>query len=405
MAGDLLSVEEARLRILEAMPTLPAEIVALSQARGRVLAEDLRARRTQPPVAVSAMDGYAVRAEDLASLPITLSLIGEAPAGGAHESRLAPGEAVRIFTGGPVPDGADTVVIQEDTDQGMPKVLIREWSGKGANIRVAGTDFFEGDILLKSPKRLSARDIGLAAAMNHPWIPVTRRPRVALLATGNEIIRPGEPLGPFQIVSSNGPALAAAVESRGGLALDLGIARDDEHAIRSLAEGARGADLLLTMGGVSVGDHDLVRRVLGEAGLDIDFWKIAMKPGKPLMFGRMGSTPVIGLPGNPVSSLVCALLFVLPALERLQGLPGKGPEQTRALLGAPLAANTFREDYLRARIELDSGPLPIVHPMPMQDSSQMHRFAEADALILRPPNAPRAEAGEEVRIIPLAPLL
>jgi len=399
--ADLISVAEARERIASAFAPLAPEMVALTAAQGRVLAEDLVARRTQPPHAVSAMDGYAARADDVASIPAKLTLIGEAPAGGAFAGKVGPGETVRIFTGGPVPEGADTVVIQEDTDMGRPVVTVNEAAPKGQHIREAGIDFTEGEVLLTSGRRLGARDIGLAAAMNHPWIPVARRPRIALLATGDEVVRPGDPLGPNQIVSSNGPALAAFIESRGGWATDLGIARDDEASIRALAQGAKGADLLVTMGGVSVGDRDLVQKVLGEVGLEVDFWRIAMKPGKPLMFGRLGGTPVLGLPGNPVSSMVCALLFLGPAMDRMLGLAGTGVPVIRARLGSDVGPNNFREDYMRATFSSDGDGAVVATPLRIQDSSMMSALARSDGLIIRPPDAPAAAKGEWADVIPL----
>jgi molybdopterin molybdotransferase len=397
----MISVAEARERIASAFNPLAHEVVALTHAQGRVLAEDLAARRTQPPQAVSAMDGYAARAEDVALVPATLTLIGEAPAGGAFQGTVGPGETVRIFTGGPVPDGADTIVIQEDTDMGNPSVTVNEAAPKGQHVREAGIDFSEGEVLIKAGRRLGARDIGLAAAMNHPWIPVARRPRIALLATGDEVVRPGDPLGPNQIVSSNGPALAAFIESRGGQATDLGIARDDEASIRALAEGARGADLLVTMGGVSVGDRDLVQKVLGEVGLEVDFWRIAMKPGKPLMFGVLDGTPVLGLPGNPVSSMVCALLFLGPALDRMLGLEGSGVPVIRARLGSNVGPNNFREDYMRATFSTDNDGATVATPLSVQDSSMMSALARSDGLIIRPPDAAAATEGEWTDVIPL----
>ncbi|MDX1483138.1 MAG: molybdopterin molybdotransferase MoeA [Alphaproteobacteria bacterium] len=397
----MISVAEARSRISDAFAPLATELVGLSDAVGRALAEDLAARRTQPPSAVSAMDGYAVRAADVAEVPATLEVIGEAPAGGAFAGTLGPGQAVRIFTGGPVPAGADAIVIQEDTDLGDPDVTVKEAAPAGQHIRAAGIDFSEGEVLLTAGRRLGARDIGLAASMNHPWIPVIRRPRIALLATGDEVVRPGDPLGPNQIVSSNGPALAAFIESRGGIAVDLGIARDDEASIRALAGGARGADLLITMGGVSVGDRDLVQKVLGEVGLEVDFWRIAMKPGKPLMFGLLGGTPVLGLPGNPVSSMVCAMLFLGPAMDRMLGLPGSGLPLIRARLGADVAANNFREDYMRATVTTGEDGTLVATPLKIQDSSMMSALARADGLIIRPPDAPPAAAGDWADVIPL----
>jgi molybdopterin molybdotransferase len=398
----MLSVDEARARILSAFETLAAEDVSLDRALHRVLAADVAALRTQPPTPVSAMDGYAVQAADIAKVPATLKVVGDAPAGGAYGGTLTSGQAVRILTGGPVPAGADTVVIQEDTDRDGAKLTVKDATKFGANVRGKGIDFKQGDVLLHKGKRLSARDIGLAAAMNHPWLAVTRKPRVAVLATGDEIVRAGDPIGPNQIVSSNGPALKAMVAALGGEAIDLGIARDDEDSIRVLSRGAKGADLLLTTGGVSVGDRDLVQKVLGAEGLTVDFWKIAMKPGKPLMFGKLGDTPMLGLPGNPVSALVCFVIYVKPALGKLLGLAvDEGVSPERARLGADLGANNFREDFIRAKLSRNDAGEMVATPFRVQDSSMMATFAAADCLIRRAPDAPAAKIGEWSPIVPL----
>jgi molybdopterin molybdotransferase len=397
----MLSVDEARARILSAFEILAAEDVSLDRALHRVLAEDVASRRTQPPTAVSAMDGYAVQAADVARAPATLKVVGEAPAGGAYAATVKSGEAVRIFTGGPVPAGADTVVIQEDTERDGSTLTVKETAKPGANVRGKGIDFREGDVLLKRGRRLSARDLGLAAAMNHPWLAVARKPRVAVLATGDEIVRAGDPIGANQIVSSNGPALKAMVAALGGEAIDLGIARDEEDSLRALARGAKGADLLLTTGGVSVGDRDLVRTVLGAEGLAVDFWKIAMKPGKPLMFGRLGDTPMVGLPGNPVSALVCFVLYVRPALGKLLGLAEEPLSPERARLGADLGPNNFREDFMRAKLSRNDAGEPVATPFKVQDSSMMATFAQADCLIRRAPNAAAAKAGDWAPVVML----
>ncbi|MEE8517272.1 MAG: gephyrin-like molybdotransferase Glp [Alphaproteobacteria bacterium] len=400
----MISVAEARHSILAAFTALPAEQVGIDAALGRVLATDLAARVTQPPLSVSAMDGYAVRAADVAKVPATLNIIGEAPAGGLYEGEVGPGETVRIFTGGPLPKGADTIVIQENTEReaGADSVKVLESAEHGRYVRKAGLDFNRDDVLLEAGKVLTARDVGLAAAMNRPWLSVRRKPRVALLATGDEVMMPGDPLGPSQIVSSNGLALAAFVTACGGTPVDLGIARDNASSLRAMIQGAEGADLLLTTGGVSVGDHDIVGEVLGEAGLKVDFWQIAMRPGKPLMFGRLGDTPMVGLPGNPVSAQVCAALFVRPAMEVMLGIakPEATAEPT-AILGADLGANDRREDYLRARLTRAGNGELMAMPFELQDSSMMSVFAKSDCLIKRPPNAPAAREGERVEIIPL----
>ncbi|HJU18053.1 MAG TPA: gephyrin-like molybdotransferase Glp, partial [Stellaceae bacterium] len=342
----MISVEDALSRLLAPLAPLPREQIALADGLGRVLAEDMKARRTQPPFAVSAMDGYAVRAEDLASLPATLRIIAEIPAGAGFGGHIGPGEAARIFTGAPLPQGTDTIVIQEDADRDGDRVIIREGAPRGRYVRREGLDFRAGEVLLHSGKRLTARDVGLLAAMNRPWLFVHRRPRVAVLSTGDEIVMPGEPIGPHQIVSSNSLALCAFVAACGGVAVSVGNAPDDPEALRRIAAAASGVDLLVTTGGVSVGEHDLVRPALAEDGLALDFWQIAMRPGKPLMVGRYRGTPMIGLPGNPVSTMVCALLFLKPAIDRLAGLAGPAEATATARVGAALSRNDRRQDYL-----------------------------------------------------------
>jgi molybdopterin molybdotransferase len=396
----MLSVAEARGRIIAAFRPLPAEQVALPEAIGRVLAENVRARLTQPPFAASAMDGYAVRSADVARLPVRLKIAGYAPAGGAQAAPIGAGEAVRIFTGAPLPAGADTIVIQEDTEAEGEQVLVKEAGPKGTYVRPAGLDFREGDFGLAAGKRLNARDIGLAAAMNHPWLRVHRKPRVAILATGNEIVMPGEPRGAEQIISSNGQGLAAFLRQAGAEPLDLGIAPDDREALHRLIGGAAGADLLVTTGGASVGDHDLVQSVLGEEGMALDFWKIAMRPGKPLMFGRIGSTPVLGLPGNPVSSLVCAIVYLRPALRIMLGLPVTEDSGT-AIAGRDLGENDSRQDYLRSRLTTDLEGRLVATPFEKQDSSMMFLLQQADCLVVRPPRAPMLRAGAPVPILRL----
>ncbi|HJS33509.1 MAG TPA: gephyrin-like molybdotransferase Glp [Alphaproteobacteria bacterium] len=395
----MISVEEAKRRILAAFSPLAPETVALIDALGRVLAEDVVARVTQPPVAVSAMDGYAVRAADVIKVPVTLRQIGVAPAGAAFAGTVGPGECVRIFTGGPVPAGADAIVIQEDAAADGERIAIRASAAAGNYIRPAGLDFRTGEIGLRAGRALSARDVGFAAAMNRPWLKVRRRPRVAIVSTGDEIVLPGDPLGPSQIVSSNGPALAAFVRACGGEPIHLGVVPDSLDAIKAVADGARGADLLVTSGGVSVGEHDLVRPALETRGLAVDFWQIAMRPGKPLMFGHIGPTAVLGLPGNPVSSLVCALIFLEPALAMMLGRADIDGQDATATLGADLPANDRRQDYLRATLSRDAAGRLVATPFPKQDSSMLSLLAKADCLVLRPPHAPAAKAGASVEII------
>ncbi|MFQ5533299.1 MAG: gephyrin-like molybdotransferase Glp [Sphingomonadales bacterium] len=398
----MIPVEQALERILASFTPLPAETVALSASVGRGLAEDVVARRSQPPSAVSAMDGYAVRASDISQTPVTLTCVGEAPAGGAFEGVVAPGQAVRIFTGGPVPAGSDAVVMQEDVDAGdFPAIVIREPATQGKFIRPAGLDFTEGTVGVKAGRKLAPSDIGLAAAMNVPWVQVRRKPRVALLANGDELVRPGEPIEPNQIVSSNSLALAALVKEAGGEPIDLGISADNELSLKALARGAAGADMLVTMGGASVGDHDLIRSVLGPEGLEVDFWRIAMRPGKPLIFGRFGATPMIGVPGNPVSALVCALVFMVPAIQKMLGHDTGQRAYGAALLGRDLRENDRRQDYMRAKLALDDAGNLVATPFDVQDSSVLSGLSQADCLVVRPPFAPAAEAGSPVSILPL----
>lgn len=400
----MISVAEALERIVAAFTPLPAEMVGLADGLGRVLAEPVIARVTQPPWAVSAMDGYAVRAADVASVPVTLRRIGEAAAGGAFTGSVGSGEAVRIFTGAPVPAGADAIVIQEDTrgDDGV-QVTVLERAPADRYIRPAGQDFRQGEVGIAAGRLLTARDIGVAAAMNVPWLMVRRRPRIAILATGDEVVMPGDPLGPNQILSSNGLALAALVTACGGIPVNLGIARDTPESLAAHAAGAAGADLLVTTGGASEGEHDLVRQVLGERGVTLDFWKIAMRPGKPLMFGRAGPVPLLGLPGNPVSSQVCAMLFLRPVLRVMQGLAPADPGPTpTARLATALGANDRRQDYGRGTLSIDADGERVVAPFSRQDSALTSLLARADCLIVRPPLAPPAPAGTRVEIVPLS---
>ncbi|WP_282608227.1 gephyrin-like molybdotransferase Glp [Pelagibius sp. Alg239-R121] len=398
----MLSVEDALSRVRAAFKPLPAETVSVSEALGRVLASDAVSRVTQPPHDVSAMDGYAVRAADVASVPVTLEIAARVPAGGSYDGEIQAGQAARIFTGAPLPHGSDSIVIQEDTDASEDQVTVKASAVQGNYVRPAGLDFRSGDVGLHAGQRLTARDVGFAAAMNLPWLAVRRRPRVAVLATGDEVVMPGDPKGPNQIVSSNGLSLSAFVTACGGQAINLGIAPDNRDALAAIAEGAAGADLLITSGGASVGDHDLVRAGLGDSGLEVDFWKIAMRPGKPLIFGQIGGTPMLGLPGNPVSSLVCAVLFVRTALDCLLGITEDALALESAILGSNLPANDRRQDYLRAKISLDGEGRRMATPFGRQDSSMLATLARADCLIVRKPHDAALESGVTVDILPLS---
>jgi molybdopterin molybdotransferase len=398
-----MPVTEAMAAILTGAEPLPEEMVALDAAHHRVLARDLAALRTQPPQAMSAMDGYAVRSADAARAATQLKVIGEIAAGRPFEKTVGAGEAVRIFTGGVIPDGADAVVIQEDTVVEGIGITITEGAVPGRHIRRAGVDFRTGDVLLAGGTRLNDRDLSLAAAMNYPDLAVRRRPKVALLATGDELVMPGSTPGPGQIVYSNGYALRALFRHEGADVIDLGIAAD---TLESTTQGIRrargsGADILVTTGGASVGDHDLVKRSLEAEGVAMAFWRIAMRPGKPMMHGRLGGMRVIGLPGNPVSSYVCGFLFVVPLIRQLSGRSDVHHRTETALLGRDVAANDQREDYLRARLEVRSDRALIATPVSHQDSSLLGNLAAARALLIRPPFAPAAAAGAPCDILRL----
>jgi len=393
----MISVEEARSRILAGLRPVSAEMVPIAEAWGRVSARPVESRLTQPPRDVSAMDGYAVRAAD----PGPYTLVGAAPAGHPWPGTLGAGEALRIFTGSVIPNGADSVVIQEDVSVDGASVSTGEPIRPGQHIRRQGQDFAAGQVLVPAGRRLTPRDVGLIAAANHPWVCVHRRPRIAILATGDEIVLPGEPLPEGGIVSSNSHALSALVRACGGIPVLLPVAGDEIEVIALAADQAAGCDMLVTTGGASVGDHDLVAQALGGRGLAMDFWKIAMRPGKPLMHGHLGTLPLLGLPGNPVSAMVCAVLFLRAAIDQLQGLAGGPPPTLRATLGADLAANDHRADHLRARLaRTESGWTATAFAR--QDSGQMRLLAEADALILRAPHAPALKAGAEIEVIALS---
>jgi molybdopterin molybdotransferase len=400
----LLSVAEAQTRVLADARPLASEDAPLVAAHGRVLAADLAARRTQPPAAVSAMDGYAVRGDDVAAVPARLKLIGEVAAGHPFDCSIGAGEAARIFTGGVLPPGADTIVIQEHTARDGDIVVVEKASAKGRHIRREGLDFTAGDVLLARGHRLSARDLALAGAMNFPAVPVHRRPKVAVLATGDELVRPGETPGHGQIVYSNGFALIAQIAAEGAEVVDLGIAPDRLDATIAAVRRARelGADVLVTTGGASVGEHDFVQRAFAAEGMALSFWKVALRPGRPLMHGRLGAMQVLGLPGNPVSAFVCGLLFLVPLLRRLAGRADVGPDTESALLGGDLPANDERTDYLRSELAARPDGSLVATPFPVQDSSMLVPLAKADCLVIRDPYAPPAATGSRCSIVKLA---
>lgn len=392
----MISVEEALSHILDLFEPVGTEQVPISRAQGRVLAEDVVATHDQPPFAASAMDGYAVRAED-AEVGARLDVIGTSAAGGGFEGTLGAGEAVRIFTGAPVPEGATKIVLQENVTREQRQIEITDGPNESVFIRPAGGDFKTGT-RLSAPRRLGPSDIGLIAAMNVARVTVRRKPAFALLATGDELMPPGGDLAPDQIASSNNYALKALIEQFGGSARLLPIARDDEDSLRAVLGLCEDADVIVTLGGASVGDHDLVRKVAEESGLETSFYKVAMRPGKPLMAGRYNATPMIGLPGNPVSALVCGHVFLRPALDAMLGLAKTPLMRETAVLAADMGPNGPRSHYMRAKLDL-SGEALTVEAFDRQDSSLLSVLSQADALLVRPPQDPARRAGDTVEII------
>ncbi len=396
-----MPVEEARARILADLRPLGAEDIPLAEAYGRTIAQDVAATINQPPAPVSAMDGYALRSSDAAKMPASLRKIGVSRAGARFAGHLEPGTCVRIFTGAVVPDGADIIALQEDATETGDVVEIREVPDKGRHIRKAGLDFSTGSILVAGGSVLTARQIGLLAASGHASVSVRKKPRIAVLSTGDELVPPGQLLGDDQIFASNGIALASVVTGWGGAPIDLGIASDQSDVIAAAAERARDADMLVTTGGASVGDHDLVQDGLKQKGFVANFWRIAMRPGKPLMFGKLGNLPVISMPGNPVSALVCALLFLRPAMAKMLGHAHTDLVFEKVRLASALPANDKREDYLRSQLAIDSDGRLTVSASKTQDSSMLMTLTKADALIRRRPFAPPAQAGDEVDVLRL----
>jgi molybdopterin molybdotransferase len=401
LTDGMINVADALKNVLENINQLGTEDISIAQADGRILGEDLIARLTQPPVAVSAMDGYAVKAEDITTVPKNLTLIGESSAGNGFNGKVAPGQTVRIFTGAPIPNGTDAVVIQEDTENSNEKIIIKERALVGNFVRAAGLDFKVGEKLLTAGTRLNYRNIALTAAMNIPWIKVRRQPRVAILSTGDELVLPGERIGSHQIISSNNIGIAALVLANGGIPINLGIAKDTSDSLKNMLSDLSGIDMLVTIGGASVGDYDLVKSVLGEKGLNIKFSSVAMRPGKPLIFGDIMGIPMLGLPGNPVSASVTATLFLRPAINRMIGYADSSHWTRTAILGRKVTKNDKRQDYLRATLSTgDKGAL-IATPFQQQDSSMLANFAQAQCLIIRTPFAAGVSAGKSVEIIKL----
>lgn len=406
MKTPLLPVEEAKARLSAlTRPITQIEMVPLIEAAGRVLGRPVAAHLTQPPFNASAMDGYAIRAADTPEVGSELTVIGTASAGHAFDGKIGPGQAVRIFTGAPVPEGADTILIQEDAEKLDGNRIRTTFAvSPGRHIRPRGQDFAQGETVLPIGTQLDFSTLTLAAATNNAKLPVYRKPVVAILATGDELVQPGSVLGPAQIVASNTFGVAALARDNGAEVLDLGIVPDDKEQIEKAVSMARlaGADVLVTIGGASVGDHDLVQGVLKSVGMELDFWRIAMRPGKPLMVGCLGDMQVLGLPGNPVASLVCSLLFLEPTLRKLAHLAERRRE-AEAITAKTLSANDLRQDFLRARLSRDETGALVADAYGKQDSSMMKILAQSDCLVIRPPHAPELPAGSPCPVILLRP--
>ncbi|MEX0301743.1 MAG: gephyrin-like molybdotransferase Glp [Leisingera sp.] len=390
----MIPVSEARAHLLALVRQLETEEVPLAEAAGRVLARDVQARRDQPPFSASAMDGYAVNAAEV-ELHAMFKVVGEAAAGHAFDGRIGAGQAVRIFTGAPVPEGASFVVIQEDVSRSGDLITITDEPSSNSNIRPRGGDFTDGQ-MVSAPKLLTPADVALLAAMNIPAVPVTRKPDIALISTGDELVMPGGTPGPDQIIASNTFGLKAMLEELGARARILPIAHDTESSLRTAFELAEGADLVVTIGGASVGDHDLVGKVAADLGMERSFYKVAMRPGKPLMAGRLNEAAMVGLPGNPVSAMVCGHIFLAPMVRAMLGLPSELQAPRTAALSEPLASNGPREHYMRARVEDGS-----IEAFTNQDSSLLTVLSEANALLIRPPSDGARAAGEEVQYLPI----
>ncbi|MDJ0993248.1 MAG: molybdopterin molybdotransferase MoeA [Dinoroseobacter sp.] len=396
--STLTPVSEALDALFKLVTPLEVEEVALAECAMRVLAKDPVAKRNQPPFDASAMDGYAVKADD-ARIGTELTVIGEARAGFSWSGTLEAGQAVRIFTGAPMPDGAERVIIQEDVSRDNDKITLLETLGDADNIRPEGSDFAVGHRII-APKRLRPGDIALCASMNLPSVHVYRRPEVAIIATGDELVQPGSEPNKDQIVSSNSYGLKAMFEAAGAIVRMLPIALDNVESLGQVLELARGADVIITIGGASVGDYDLVGEVAGSMGLEREFYKVAMRPGKPLMCGKLGNSLLVGLPGNPVSSMVCGQIFVVPALRAMQGLPPEPAPRQRGRLATDAGKNGDREHYMRAKLEIRDGAV-WVHPESRQDSSLLSVLSWSNCLLVRAPHADPLPYGAEVEYIPL----
>ncbi|WP_170446168.1 molybdopterin molybdotransferase MoeA [Ruegeria arenilitoris] len=390
----MITVEEARQLLFGLVAPMPEEQIALADAAGRVLIRDVKAERDQPPFAASSMDGYALKSAEVERHAM-FKVIGEAAAGQRFTGTVGPGQAVRIFTGAPVPEGADFVVIQENTDLRGDLLTITEEPGQKTNIRPAGVDFTIGDVV-SAPRVLSPEDLALLAAMNVPTVSVATKPQIALIATGNELVMPGETPGPDQVIASNSFGIKALLEKAGAHVRMLPVAQDTLSSLETAFGLAEGSDLVVTIGGASVGDYDLVAEASQRLGLEQSFYKVLMRPGKPLMAGRLGDAAMIGLPGNPVSAMVCGYLFLVPLVKKMLGIQTVDPILHQAILSEALPPNGPREHYMRARLESNG-----IRAFEDQDSSLLSVLARSNALLMRPPNDPARAAGETVSYLPI----
>ena len=398
----MIQVDEALKQILDSIAKIGDEDISIANALGRILAEDLISRVDHPPNRVSSMDGYAARSDDLnLSPPVKLRQVGESSAGNGFNGLLNDGETIRIFTGARIPENADTIIIQENTIKEKDHILIQKTEVSGKYVRQSGLDFKKGEVLIKSGTRLNFRNIALIAAMNIPWIKVTKKPRIAVFSSGSELVYPGDEIGVDQIISSNSLGLSALIEASGGSPINLGIARDDIDVIRKKLSNIINADLLVTIGGASVGDYDLIRKILGEKKNKIKISRVAMRPGKPLIFGNIQGMPMLGLPGNPVSAGVTAMLFLVPTINKLLGSDNYKHPIESAVTALNLEENDSRQDYLRAKLNIEKTGKLSVTPFNYQDSSMLLNFAKADCLIIRPPFAKALKKGSQVKIIRL----
>ncbi len=396
----LLPVPEAQTTILNSVSELDREVVHLLTAPGRILATDASANLTQPPFDASAMDGYAVRFEDIAD---PLNVVGESQAGKSYEGTLNPGEAVRIFTGAPMVDGADTVVIQENVTRNGDQIIINESKAKGANIRAAGGDFMMDEVLVERGTKLDARHIALLAAGNVPEVSVYRRPRVAILSTGDELIDVGGEVGPDKIVNSNVPMFVALVEEHGGIAINLGTARDTEESVKEKIAQVKDVDIFVSIGGVSVGDYDIIQDVLKDAGLKVDFWKVAMQPGKPIVYGDFNGVHYFGMPGNPSSAYVCFANFMLPAMNKMQGRGNAGFKESYARLEHNVRAGSARINYMRGELREDENGEKWVSARLTQSSANLKPLSRSNCLLVRDMDAPEAKTGDLAKVVLIEP--